>query len=67
MRYNKSGNWAPTGIPIYTITLQKALHGYAEGDTVEVVESQHPSFTNHWQIFRRESLFIKKEHATLKP
>lgn len=61
MRHNKAGNWAPTGIEIYTVTLDRDLHKVPQGEEIEVVESQHPSFTNHWQILRRESCFIRKE------
>lgn len=59
--YNPGGNWAPVNIPVYSITLLKPIHGYQEGDVIMVVDSQHPSFTNHWQILHRESIFIKKE------
>ncbi len=65
MKLNRDGNWAPKDMPIWSISLKRPLHGYGQGDIVQVVESLHPSFTNHWQVFRRESLFIKKEFAKL--
>lgn len=65
MKFNSSGNWARTGTPIFNLVLSKSVHGYPENSTIQVVESQHPSFTDHWQIFQRESLMIKKEFGKL--
>ncbi len=65
MKFNVTGNWAPAGIPIYNLVITRPLHGYAQNSILQVVESMHPSFTNHWQIFKRESCMIKKEHGKL--
>lgn len=66
MRLNSWGNQFLEGKEIYTIEILVDGQHHQKGTKVEVLDSWHPSFKNHWQCFRGSHLFYRKEDEGIK-